>query len=143
MITYDEMTQWLEIPESIHTAASQQGQVILGLGDRWQAYLNQICSDTMRQWLQEKYPQLPQAKVTFLIEPNRLQFSEQLWEQTSELGFSHAPAAKRKLMQSNVSFITVEGTLGCGLLAAVALNAIAESLIEKPDCHCHLESSSS
>ena len=56
MITSDEMTQWLEIPESVHTAASQQGQVIPGLGDRWQAYLNQICSDTMRQWFQEKYP---------------------------------------------------------------------------------------
>jgi precorrin-8X/cobalt-precorrin-8 methylmutase len=55
------------------------------------------------------------------------------------IGFSHAPAAKRKLMQSSIPFITVEGTLGGGLLAAVALNAIAESLIEKPDCHCHLE----
>jgi precorrin-8X/cobalt-precorrin-8 methylmutase len=55
------------------------------------------------------------------------------------IGFSHAPAAKRKLMGSNVPFITVEGTLGGGLLAAVALNAIAESLIEKPDCHCYLE----
>jgi precorrin-8X/cobalt-precorrin-8 methylmutase len=57
------------------------------------------------------------------------------------IGFSHAPAAKRKLMQSNVPFITVEGTLGGGLLAAVALNAIAESLIEKPDCHCYLKGS--
>lgn len=55
------------------------------------------------------------------------------------IGFSHAPAAKRNLMHSNVPFITVEGTLGGGLLAAVALNAIAESLIEKPNCHCHLE----
>jgi precorrin-8X/cobalt-precorrin-8 methylmutase len=54
------------------------------------------------------------------------------------IGFSHAPAAKRRLMQSCVPFITVEGTLGGGLLAAVALNALAESLIEKPNCHCHL-----
>lgn len=54
------------------------------------------------------------------------------------IGFSHAPAAKRRLMQSGVPFITVEGTLGGGLLAAVALNALAESLIEKPNCHCHL-----
>ena len=57
------------------------------------------------------------------------------------IGFSHAPAAKRKLMHSNVPFMTVEGTLGGGLLAAVALNAIADSLIEKPDCHCYLEGS--
>lgn len=54
------------------------------------------------------------------------------------IGFSHAPAAKRRLMRSGVPFITVEGTLGGGLLAAVALNALAESLIEKPDCHCYL-----
>lgn len=54
------------------------------------------------------------------------------------IGFSHAPAAKRKLMQSGIPFITVEGTLGGGLLAATTLNALVESLIEKPDCHCYL-----
>ncbi|MGA7937454.1 MAG: precorrin-8X methylmutase [Kovacikia sp.] len=54
------------------------------------------------------------------------------------IGFSHAPAAKRKLMQSGVAFITLEGTLGGGLLAATALNALVESLLEKPDCHCYL-----
>ncbi|GET40317.1 precorrin-8X methylmutase [Microseira wollei] len=54
------------------------------------------------------------------------------------IGFSHAPAAKRRLIRSGVPFITTEGTLGGGLLAAVALNALVESLIEKPDCHCYL-----
>lgn len=54
------------------------------------------------------------------------------------IGFSHAPAAKRRLMRSGVPFITVEGTFGGGLLAAVTLNALAESLIEKPNCHCYL-----
>lgn len=54
------------------------------------------------------------------------------------IGFSHAPAAKRQLMQQQVPFITIEGTLGGGLLAATALNALVESLIEKPDCHCYL-----
>lgn len=54
------------------------------------------------------------------------------------IGFSHAPAAKRRLMRSGIPFITTEGTLGGGLLASVALNALAESLIEKPDCHCYL-----
>lgn len=54
------------------------------------------------------------------------------------IGFSHAPAAKRQLMQQQVPFITIEGTLGGGLLAATALNALVASLIEKPDCHCYL-----
>jgi precorrin-8X/cobalt-precorrin-8 methylmutase len=54
------------------------------------------------------------------------------------IGFSHAPAAKRKLIESSIPFITVEGSLGGGLLAATALNALVESLIEKPDCHCYL-----
>jgi len=55
------------------------------------------------------------------------------------LGFSHAPGAKRQLMRSNIPYITVEGTLGGGFLAAVALNALMESLLEKPDCHCYLK----
>ncbi len=54
------------------------------------------------------------------------------------IGFGHAPGAKRRLMRSGVPFITTESTLGGGLLAAVALNALVESLIEKPDCHCYL-----
>ncbi|MFM7447597.1 MAG: precorrin-8X methylmutase [Leptolyngbyaceae cyanobacterium] len=54
------------------------------------------------------------------------------------IGFSHAPAAKRRLMQSRVPFITIAGTLGGGLLAATALNTLIAALIEKPDCHCYL-----
>jgi precorrin-8X/cobalt-precorrin-8 methylmutase len=54
------------------------------------------------------------------------------------IGFSHAPAAKRQLMQTSVPFMTIEGTLGGGLLAATALNALVESLLDKPDCHCYL-----
>lgn len=55
------------------------------------------------------------------------------------IGFSHAPAAKRRLMQLDIPFVTIEGTLGGGLLAATALNALVESLIEKPNCHCYLQ----
>lgn len=55
------------------------------------------------------------------------------------IGFSHAPVAKRRLMRLGIPFITTESTMGGGLLAAVALNALTESLIEKPDCHCYLE----
>jgi precorrin-8X/cobalt-precorrin-8 methylmutase len=54
------------------------------------------------------------------------------------IGFSHAPAAKRQLMQQNIPFITIEGTIGGGLLAATTLNSLVESLIDKPDCHCYL-----
>jgi precorrin-8X/cobalt-precorrin-8 methylmutase len=54
------------------------------------------------------------------------------------IGFSHAPAAKRRLMRAGVPFITIEGTLGGGLLAATALNTLTAALIEKPDCHCYL-----
>lgn len=54
------------------------------------------------------------------------------------IGFSHAPAAKRLLMQANIPFITIEGTFGGGLLAASALNTLVQWVIEKPDCHCYL-----
>ena len=54
------------------------------------------------------------------------------------IGFSHAPAAKRLLINSGVPFITISGTFGGGLLAGTTLNAIAQSTIEKPNCHCYL-----
>jgi precorrin-8X/cobalt-precorrin-8 methylmutase len=55
------------------------------------------------------------------------------------IGFSHAPAAKRRLIRSGVEYITTLGINGGGLLAAIALNALIESLIEKPHCHCYLK----
>ena len=55
------------------------------------------------------------------------------------IGFSHAPAAKRRLMQLPIPYVTTESALGGGLLAAVILNRLAASLIEKPDCHCYLD----
>lgn len=55
------------------------------------------------------------------------------------IGFSHAPAAKRRLMAIGVPYITIQGSIGGGLLAAVAANALIASLLEKPDCHCHLK----
>ncbi|HEY9697613.1 MAG TPA: precorrin-8X methylmutase [Trichocoleus sp.] len=54
------------------------------------------------------------------------------------IGFSHAPISKRQLMRSGVPFITIEGALGGGLLAATTLNSLAASLIAKPNCHCYL-----
>ncbi len=55
------------------------------------------------------------------------------------IGFSHAPAAKRRLMQLQVPYLTSESALGGGLLAAIALNRLAASLLEKPNCHCYLQ----
>ncbi|WP_026072794.1 precorrin-8X methylmutase [Nodosilinea nodulosa] len=54
------------------------------------------------------------------------------------IGFSHAPTAKRRLLKTGVPCLTIQGSLGGGLLAATALNALADSLIEKPHCHCYL-----
>ncbi len=54
------------------------------------------------------------------------------------IGFSHAPAAKRRLMETQIPYITIQGSFGGGLLASVTLNALVETLIEKPECHCYL-----
>ncbi|MCU0546714.1 MAG: precorrin-8X methylmutase [Oscillatoriaceae cyanobacterium Prado104] len=55
------------------------------------------------------------------------------------VGFSHGMVAKRKLARSGVPYITITGNFGGGLLAAVALNALVESAIDKPHCHCYLK----
>lgn len=103
-----------------------------------------------KQW-QDRLQQLPAGCVLVIgYAPSVLMSVCDLIEQgrlhpalviAMPIGFSHAPAAKRRLMRSGVPYITIEGTLGGGLLAAVALNALVESLIEKPNCHCYLSSS--
>jgi precorrin-8X/cobalt-precorrin-8 methylmutase len=100
-----------------------------------------------KQW-QEHLRQLPGGCVIVVgYAPSVLmsicEFVEQGWLQPAlvigmPIGFSHAPVAKRRLMRSGIPYITIEGTLGGGLLAAVALNTLVESLLEKPDCHCYL-----
>jgi Protein of unknown function (DUF1822) len=54
MLLSDTSTQWLEIPDAIGTQSWQQSQFISIPGNRWQAYLNQVCLQTMLPWLQEK-----------------------------------------------------------------------------------------
>ncbi len=55
------------------------------------------------------------------------------------VGFSHAPAAKRRLAQGITPYLTLEGPWGGGLLGAVTLNTLAAWVIEKPNCHCYLQ----
>jgi precorrin-8X/cobalt-precorrin-8 methylmutase len=43
-------------------------------------------------------------------------------------------------MAAGAPYITIQGTMGGGLLAAVTANALIPSLLEKPDCHCYLKS---
>jgi Tfp pilus assembly protein PilN len=54
MLAFETSTQILEIPETIQQEAWQQSQTIAPPGHRWQAYLNQMCLQTVRLWLQEK-----------------------------------------------------------------------------------------
>ena len=54
MLLSDTSTQWLEIPDAISNQSWQQSQFISIPGNRWQAYLNQVCLQTVLPWLQEK-----------------------------------------------------------------------------------------
>jgi precorrin-8X/cobalt-precorrin-8 methylmutase len=99
------------------------------------------------QW-QNRLQQLPVGSVLVIgYAPSVLLTACQLIEQQQiqpalvigmPIGFSHAPAAKRQLMATQTPYITICGSLGGGLLAAVTVNALVETLIEKPDCHCYL-----
>lgn len=97
---------------------------------------------------QQRLQQVPEGCVLVIgYAPSVLLTACQLIEQQQiqpalvigmPIGFSHAPAAKRRLMATQIPYITIQGSLGGGLLATVTLNALVETLIEKPDCHCYL-----
>lgn len=97
---------------------------------------------------QERLQQIPEGCVLVIgYAPSILLSASKLIQQQHiqpafvigmPIGFSHAPAAKRQLMGTQTPYITIQGSLGGGLLAAVTLNALVETLIEKPDCHCYL-----
>jgi len=54
MLVTDTSTQWLEIPNAVNRQSWQQSQTISIPGNRFQAYLNQVCLETVLPWLQEK-----------------------------------------------------------------------------------------
>lgn len=71
MLIFDPSTVWLEIPQAIQTESWQQSQPIATPGNRWQAYLNQVCLHTLLPWLQEKTGAI--AKVDPI-------YNSQFWE---------------------------------------------------------------
>ncbi|MBL1179349.1 DUF1822 family protein [Pantanalinema sp. GBBB05] len=71
MLIFDPSTVWLEIPQAIQTESWQQSQPIAIPGNRWQAYLNQVCLHTVLPWLQEKTGEI--AKVDPI-------YNSQFWE---------------------------------------------------------------
>jgi Protein of unknown function (DUF1822) len=69
---FDSSTSYLEILDEVDSASWQHQAVLsqAALGNRWQAYLNQLCLQTVLTWLQEKYggdvsPSLPIACPEF------------------------------------------------------------------------------
>lgn len=68
MLGLETTTQWLEIPPAIHTQAWRQSQSVPIPGQRWQAYLNQVCLATIVPWIQEKSGQVP--TVCSIAHPN-------------------------------------------------------------------------
>ncbi|OKH33955.1 hypothetical protein NIES2119_21945 [[Phormidium ambiguum] IAM M-71] len=54
MLVTDTSTQWLEISDTVNRQSWQQSQTISIPGNRFQAYLNQVCLETILPWLQEK-----------------------------------------------------------------------------------------
>jgi len=118
----------------LHINDAAEAEQAFWKDDRWKKRLQQLPAGCV---LVIGYAPSILMSVCALIEQGQLQPALVI---AMPIGFSHAPAAKRRLMRSGVPYWTIEGTLGGGLLAAVALNALVESLIEKPDCHCYLSS---
>ena len=118
----------------LHITGAAEAEQAFWDDKQWQDRLQQLPAGCM---LVIGYAPSVLMSVCDLIEQGRLHPALVI---AMPIGFSHAPAAKRRLMRLDVPYITIEGTLGGGLLAAVALNALVESLIEKPDCHCYLSS---
>lgn len=118
---------------NLHITTAAEAETTFWHHDQWQERLQHLPSGCV---LVVGYAPSVLMSAVVAIEKGQLQPALVIG---MPIGFSHAPAAKRRLMRSGVPFITIEGSLGGGLLAAVSLNALAESLIEKPDCHCYLK----
>jgi Protein of unknown function (DUF1822) len=55
MLVSDLSTQWLDIPDAVCSQSWQQSRSLSIPGNRWQAYLNRLCLQTVLPWLQERF----------------------------------------------------------------------------------------
>lgn len=118
----------------LHITSAAEAEQAFWNDEQWQEQLQQLPVGCI---LVIGYAPSVLMSACTLIEQGRLQPALII---AMPIGFSHAPAAKRRLIRLGIPYITIEGTTGGGLLAAVALNALVESLLEKPNCHCYLQS---
>ncbi|NER81554.1 MAG: MerR family transcriptional regulator [Leptolyngbya sp. SIO1D8] len=126
--------QWTTLIENPHISSAPEAEQTFWQASDWQKRLGQLMDGNI--WVVGYAPSVLMKLCDAIVH----QHCQPALIIGLPIGFSHAPAAKRRLMQLNVPSMTVEGTLGGGLLAAVALNRLAASLIEKPNCHCYLQS---
>jgi precorrin-8X/cobalt-precorrin-8 methylmutase len=115
-----------------HITAANEAEQAFWQHDLWQKRLQQIPKGCV---LMIGYAPSVLLTTCQLIEQQQIQPALVIG---MPIGFSHAPGAKRRLMETHIPHITIQGSLGGGLLAAMTLNALVETLIEKPDCHCYL-----
>lgn len=119
--------------DNLHINTAMEAEVEFWQHQQWRERLAKVSQDCI---VVIGYAPSVLLEVCTLINQEKIQPSLVIG---MPIGFSHAPAAKRQLMQQTIPFITIEGTMGGGLLAATALNALVESLIDKPNCHCYLQ----
>ncbi|BAU15834.1 cobalt-dependent transcriptional regulator (plasmid) [Leptolyngbya sp. NIES-3755] len=118
--------------DDLHITDAAEAERAFWNNEQWKEKLQQLPTGSI---LVIGYAPSVLMSVCTLIEQGQIQPALVI---AMPIGFSHAPAAKRRLMKLGVPYLTIEGTIGGGLLAATALNALVESLIEKPNCHCYL-----
>jgi precorrin-8X/cobalt-precorrin-8 methylmutase len=126
--------QWQTLIEDAHISSANEAEWTFWQQDDWQHRLNQMIDGNV--WVVGYAPSV----LIKLCDAITRQQGRPALIIGCPIGFSHAPAAKRQLMQLDIPHITIAGSLGGGLLAATILNRLAASLIEKPDCHCYLNS---
>lgn len=125
--------QWTTLLDNPHISSADEAEQTCWQATDWQERLDQFIDDNI--WVVGYAPSVL-MKLCHAIAHGHHRPALIIG---LPIGFSHAPAAKRRLMQLDVPYITLEGSLGGGLLAAVTLNRLAASLIEKPNCHCYLQ----
>jgi precorrin-8X/cobalt-precorrin-8 methylmutase len=124
---------WTTVLDDPHISSAAEAEQTFWQETDWQARLNSLIDGNI--WVVSYAPSV----LIKLCEAIAHHHRQPALIIGLPIGFSHAPAAKRRLMQLDIPYLTVEGTSGGGLLAAVALNRLAASLIEKPNCHCYLQ----